>query len=145
MWAPKIILAYGHSRLFTDSIDKKAGHQAGNEGEIGKLPEAYFTWIGKSISPQLIKGKGIPDFIHLFVQSKKEFESEMKKLRPFLKSNPKIIIWISWHKKSAGIPTDIMELDIRGHALRNGLVDVKVCAVSELWSGLKLVVPIAKR
>jgi hypothetical protein len=58
---------------------------------------------------------------------------------------PTTIIWVSWYKKSAGIVTDITENEIREYALRNELVDVKVCAVSDLWSGLKLVVPLVKR
>ena len=69
----------------------------------------------------------------------------MKKLQPVCKANPNITIWVSWYKKSAGIPTDITEDVIRDYALKNDLVDVKVCAVSDRWSGLKLVVPVAKR
>ena len=84
-------------------------------------------------------------FIHLFVKTVKEFESEMKKLKPVYKKNPTIIIWVSWYKKAAKIPTDITEDVIRNYALKNDLVDVKVCAVSDIWSGLKLVVPVAKR
>lgn len=67
----------------------------------------------------------------------------MKKIKKNMK--PTAIIWVSWYKKSAGIPTDITEDVIRNYALRNDLVDVKVCAVSDIWSGLKLVVPLAKR
>ncbi|HEY8688814.1 MAG TPA: hypothetical protein VIM07_06230 [Chitinophagaceae bacterium] len=55
------------------------------------------------------------------------------------------IIWVSWYKKSAGIVTDITKDVTRGYALKNDLVDVKACAVSDIWSGLKLVVPLAKR
>lgn len=69
----------------------------------------------------------------------------MKKLEPVRKANPNITIWVSWYKKSSGIPTDITEDVIRHYALKNDLVDVKVCAVSDIWSGLKLVVPVAKR
>jgi hypothetical protein len=70
---------------------------------------------------------------------------EMKKRKQVIKSNTSITIWISWYKKSAKIPTDITEDIIRNYALKNDLVDVKVCAVSDIWSGLKLVVPLAKR
>jgi hypothetical protein len=49
-------------------------------------------------------------------------------------------IWVSWYKKSAKIPTDVTEDVIRNHALKTDLVDVKVCAVTDIWSGLKLVV-----
>ena len=63
----------------------------------------------------------------------------------FCKINPRIIIWISWYKKGSGVSSDLSKNDIRKFALQNNLVDVKICAVSELWSGLKLVVPLAKR
>jgi hypothetical protein len=77
------------------------------------------------------------------VKNNKEFEAAMKKIKKNLK--PAIIIWVSWYKKSAGIPTDVTEDNIRNYALRNDLVDVKVCAVSDVWSGLKLVIPLNKR
>jgi hypothetical protein len=54
-------------------------------------------------------------------------------------------LWIAWPKKSSGVPTDLTEDVIREHALANGLVDVKVCAVDEIWSGLKLVRRLADR
>ena len=62
-----------------------------------------------------------------------------------IKKNTSVIIWVSWYKKSAGIITDLTEDVIRQFALQNGLVDVKVCAVTNIWSGLKLVVPLKKR
>ena len=55
------------------------------------------------------------------------------------------MIWISWYKKSAKIATDVTEDIIRSIALKNGLVDIKVCAVDEKWSGLKLVIPVKDR
>ncbi len=55
------------------------------------------------------------------------------------------MIWISWLKKSSKIITDITEDVIRKIALDNGLVDIKVCAVDEVWSGLKLVIPVKER
>jgi hypothetical protein len=69
----------------------------------------------------------------------------MKKLKPLIKKNTTVIIWVSWYKKAAKIATDITEDIIRNYALKNDLVDVKVCAVSDIWSGLKLVVPVSKR
>jgi hypothetical protein len=77
------------------------------------------------------------------VKTKKDFESEMRKLKFLIK--PTTVIWVSWYKKTAKIPTDITEDVIRNYALQNDLVDVKVCAVNDVWSGLKLVVPLAKR
>jgi hypothetical protein len=52
---------------------------------------------------------------------------------------------VSWYKKTSGIVTDMNEDFIRNFALQNNLVDVKVCAVTDQWSGLKLVIPVAKR
>lgn len=81
--------------------------------------------------------------VYLFVKTKKDFEKEMKKIKMNMKTTT--IIWVSWYKKSVGIATDITEDIIRNYALQNDLVDVKVCAVSDIWSGLKLVVPLSKR
>ena len=55
------------------------------------------------------------------------------------------MIWVSWPKKSAGIPTDITEDVIRKIALEKGLVDIKVCSIDEVWSALKLVIPVKDR
>ncbi len=63
----------------------------------------------------------------------------MKKIKKWKKSTP--IIWLPWYKKSVGIVMDMTEDTIRDFAIRNELVGVKVCTVSGLWSGLKLVVP----
>ena len=108
-------------------------------------PNNYFSLLEKDISQQLVARKQTPDFVHLFAVSKKIFELEMKKLAAIYKSNSQLIIWVSWYKKTAGIATDLTETDIRNYACQHGLVDVKVCAVSNQWSGLKLVVPLALR
>ncbi|HKH62079.1 MAG TPA: hypothetical protein VKA49_14660 [Flavitalea sp.] len=108
-------------------------------------PEDYFDLLEKDVKKLLAKKGDAIDLVHLFVTSNKMFESEMRKLSPLYKTNPSMVIWVSWYKKAAGIPTDITEDTIRNFALANHLVDVKVCAVSEIWSGLKLVVPRSKR
>lgn len=108
-------------------------------------PGNYDELIEKNISVQLVKKNNIPDMVHLFVKSNKEFGKEMLQLKPVIKKNPAITIWVSWYKKTAKIPTDVTEDVIRNFALKNDLVDVKVCAVSDIWSGLKLVVPLKKR
>ena len=110
-----------------------------------KHPDDYYSLLETNIQDQMCRKNETPDFIHLFAGSSKEFEREMKKLKSVYKKNSSIKIWISWYKKSAKIPTDLTEDVIRNFALKNGLVDVKVCAVSDLWSGLKLVVPLSKR
>ena len=124
---------------------KKLGIKPGSKILVINQPADYYDLLETGISDQLCKKNDIPDLIHLFVTANKEFENEMKKLKPLCKKNSNIIIWVSWYKKSAKIPTDITEDIIRNYALKNELVDVKVCAVSDIWSGLKLVVPVAKR
>jgi len=108
-------------------------------------PDNYTQLLEHDVSRQLAGRKEIPDFIHLFVTSKKQFAAEMRALKVVYQINPSVITWVSWYKKSAGIPTDVTEDVIRDYALQHDLVDIKVCAVSDLWSGLKLVVPKAKR
>jgi hypothetical protein len=108
-------------------------------------PANYPDLLKANISAQLCKKNEAPDLVHLFVINNKVFEAAMRKLQPVYQKNPAISIWVSWYKKSANIPTDITEDTIRNYALKNGLVDVKVCAVSDIWSGLKLVVPLLKR
>ena len=124
---------------------KKLGIKPKMEVLVINKPADYFKLLETDISDQLCKKGETPDLIHLFVKNIKEFESEMKKLKALCKHNPNITIWVSWYKKAAKIPTDITEDVIRNYALKNDLVDVKVCAVSDIWSGLKLVVPVAKR
>ena len=124
---------------------KKLGIKPEMKVLIINKPDDYYKLLEADITDQLIKKNDSPDFVHLFVKDVKEFETEMKKLKPVFKQNPNITIWVSWYKKAAKIPTDISEDTIRNYALKNDLVDVKVCAVSDIWSGLKLVVPVAKR
>ena len=108
-------------------------------------PDDYYLLLETNVNDQRCKKNETPDLVHLFVKNNKEFETEMKKLKPICKKNPVVAIWVSWYKKSAKIPTDVTEDVIRNYALKNDLVDVKVCAVSEVWSGLKLVVLVIKR
>jgi hypothetical protein len=83
------------------------------------------------------------DFVHLFTKSRTELEREMKGARKALA--PAGMLWISWPKKSSGVATDLTEDIIRDTGLALGLVDVKVCAVTEVWSGLKFVIPVKDR
>ena len=127
------------------ALIKKLGIKPEMKVLIINKPAEYYKLLEVDISDQTCMRNEIPDFIHLFVKSVKEFESEMKALKSIYKKNSSVIIWVSWYKKAAKIPTDITEDVIRNYALRNDLVDVKVCAVNDIWSGLKLVVPVAKR
>jgi hypothetical protein len=83
------------------------------------------------------------DFIFLFAKSRAGLELE---LWPAAKAlAPAGMLWISWPKKSSGVPTDLTGDVVRQSGLDAGLVDVKVCAVTDVWSGLKFVIPVKNR
>lgn len=87
--------------------------------------------------------KGSADIVHLFVASLAELDGHLPKARKAMTTDG--MIWVSWYKKAAKIPTDVTEDLIRERALATDLVDVKVCAVDDKWSGLKLVIRKALR
>lgn len=118
---------------------KKLGIKEGFKIFISNTPDDYFKWLGDLPSNLEILNnpEGQPDFIHLFAKNKAILEKELPILKEKVKKDG--MIWVSWYKKASKIPTDLIEDDIRTIALPMGLVDVKVCAVSEDWSGLKLV------
>ncbi len=78
------------------------------------------------------------DLVHVFSASKSDLTKALKQFRATLK--PSSTVWVSWPKQSSKVATDITEDTVREVALPLGFVDVKVCAVTEVWSGLKLVV-----
>lgn len=78
------------------------------------------------------------DIWHLFTASLDELSRMLSVAKGGIKKDG--IIWVSWPKKSSGIPSEVTEDTIRNYALTLGLVDVKVCTVDEIWSGLKLVI-----
>lgn len=75
------------------------------------------------------------DFIHFFATSKKELNENFPRLKLLLK--PAGSFWVSWPKKTSKIDSEISENDVRETGLKNGLVDVKICAVDKDWAGLK--------
>jgi len=83
-------------------------------------------------------GKHRSDYIHLFVRNRADLDAYLPKAKHGIV--PHGMIWVSWPKKSSGIETDVTEDTIRTAALKIGLVDVKVCAIDDTWSGLKLVI-----
>jgi len=78
------------------------------------------------------------NFVHAFVTKRLDLAGLLSSLRRKLPHDA--LIWVSWPKKSSKVPTDITENTVREVALPLGFVDVKVCAVTDVWSGLKLVV-----
>lgn len=124
---------------------KKLGINPGMKVLLINPPVDYFELLQADISGQFVSSKQTPDLVHLFAKDNVAFTEAMKKVLKLCKQNSSVVIWVSWYKKSSGIATDITEDVIRQFALKNNLVDIKVCAVSNEWSGLKLVVPVSKR
>jgi len=116
---------------------KKLGVKPGHQCLVFNEPTEYWNWL--SPLPEKVKVSKTwsdeLDFIHLFVKARKVFEKEFVRSKRHLKKDG--TLWISWPKKSSKVPTDLDENIIRDFGLANGLVDVKVCAVDEIWSGLK--------
>ena len=83
------------------------------------------------------------DFAIVFVKSQAELTALYPRLARRLA--PAGMLWVSWPKKASGVASDITENEVRGIGLACGLVDIKVCAVSEVWSGLKFVMPVKDR
>jgi hypothetical protein len=119
---------------------KKLGIKEGMCIHAFGAPKDYLKLIGPLPEGVKIDGRltGNVDIVHLFTMGKAELAKMLKLYRDRLK--PTAAIWVSWPKKASKIPTDITEDTIRASALPLGFVDVKVCAVTDVWSGLKLVV-----
>lgn len=103
-------------------------------------PPEYRSWLGElPDGVRIISKAGKPlQAVHLFVTRRARLEKELAKYRQQLEQNG--FLWVSWPKKSAKVDTDITEDTIREVALPLGFVDIKVCAVSDVWSGLKIVI-----
>lgn len=93
--------------------------------------------LPKDVTVRAERGNNV-DLIHLFTNSRDELFSELSRCVREIKQDG--AIWVSWYKKAAKLPTEITEDTIREAAFPLGLVDVKVCAVDDRWSGLKLVI-----
>jgi len=108
------------------------------------MPDSVRAEIAAGLQLDLLDAPEAPiDVAHVFVTSGDELEAKLHQLMPLL--DPAGMIWVSWPKKASKVPTDISEDVIREVCLPMGLVDVKVCAVDAVWSGLKLVVRRQKR
>ena len=118
----------------------KLGFKSGFTVLTLNAPDDYSAMVGNPHDIKIIADKpaGRPDLIHLFTNSRDELFRQLPDLRNVIRQDG--AIWVSWYKKAAKLPTEITEDTIREAALPLGLVDVKVCAVDDNWSGLKLVI-----
>jgi hypothetical protein len=120
-------------------LAKKLGIGRGSRIALIDAPAELRDWLGPLPDDVMFGrvGKTI-DLVHLFAMQRAVLARHLTSLRKTLRDDA--VVWVSWPKKSAKVATDITEDTIRGVALPLGFVDVKVCAVSDVWSGLKLVV-----
>lgn len=124
---------------------KKLGVKDGQVTWRLKMPKSVVDEIARgAVEPKFLK---VPeaglDMAHLFVTKKQELGRELARLRGLLGQDG--VVWVSWPKKTAGVTTDITEDTVREVCLPLGFVDVKVCAVDAVWSGLKLVIRKSER
>jgi hypothetical protein len=126
-------------------LAKKLGIKS-NSGVMLINPPNYYMELFRDmhVDVHFIDGDAIrKDLIHFFTKSLDEFKQLLPALMEQIK--PDGMIWVSWPKKASKVVTDITEDLIRNYALSIGLVDIKVCAVDDVWSGLKLVIPVRDR
>lgn len=132
---------YNMAGYSTTPLWKKLGYCDGLVAYVEGAPTSYVTALAlpAEVSVEWLerfrKGCG---FVHLFVTSKRTLIAKLSSYRKTISSNG--VVWVSWPKKISGVATDITEDIIREVALPLGLVDIKVCAVDEVWSGLKLMI-----
>jgi len=107
------------------------GAPSGFSDVLGTLPTG--AHVAKKVG-----AKSMHDVIVVFVKKRTALVLAIKELRPHME--PAAGLWIAWPKKSSGVETDVTEDTIREVALPTGLVDNKVCAIDETWSGLRLVI-----
>ena len=126
-------------------LTRKLGIKEGFRIRLINQPGNYFLLL-KDIPPNVSVVDDVSvkkNMVHYYVKHVNELESTINHLKDQIELNGSI--WISWPKKASKVPTDITEDVIRNIALRHGLVDIKVCAVDETWSALKLVIPVKHR
>jgi len=120
-------------------LPKKLGIKDGFRVALVAAPADVRAELKAALASCEITRDGRPqlDFAMVFTKSKAELAKEFGRLEKLL--SPAGMIWVSWPKKSSGVATDLDENSVRGIGLSAGLVDVKVCAVTDVWSGLKFV------
>ena len=121
-------------------LAQKLGIKPGTNVVVINGPENYRKRLGKLPDGARLSDRVTTesDFVHFFTKRRGELQRQLPRLRAKLSDTG--TLWVSWPKKSAGVRTDVTEDMIRDVALPLGLVDTKVCAVDEIWSGLKLMI-----
>jgi DUF3052 family protein len=119
-------------------LPKKLGIKAGFRVQLANAPADVHAELREALAEcHLVKPPEALDFAMLFTKSRAELAKRFPEIAALLA--PAGMFWVSWPKKSSGVATDLDENVVREVGLAAGLVDVKVCAVMEVWSGLKFV------
>jgi len=126
-------------------LARKLGFLAGGRVLLIDAPPGYADWLAPMPEGLVFAAQAGPelDAVHLFVSRREDLALQLGVLRPLLR--PDAVLWVSWPKKASRVPSTVSEDTVRELALPLGWVDIKVCAVSEVWSGLKLVLRKALR
>ena len=124
-------------------LPKKLGIKAGFRVALQNVPAEAKAELKDALALCRIVRRGPFDFVLLCVKSKSQLQKNFSRLAKQLV--PAGMIWVSWPKKSSGVITDLGESQVRSLGLDAGLVDVKVCAVSDVWSALKFVIRLKDR
>jgi hypothetical protein len=121
-------------------LAKKLGIVAGSEIHARNAPPEYQKWLAPLPPDVTFAGRisAATDIVHVFCDRKAALQTDLVRLRASIRESA--AIWVSWPKQASQLPTDVTEDTVRALALPLGLVDIKVCAVNEVWSGLKLVI-----
>lgn len=122
---------------------KKLGIKNGFRVSFVDLPDDVKAQLREALTNCVQDGRGPLDFAIVFTMRQEHLEREFSRLARQLA--PAGMLWVSWPKKSSGVATDLNENHVRRIGLAAGLVDVKVCAVTDIWSGLKFVRRLADR
>ena len=125
-------------------LEKKLGIKPGFDVAFVNAPENFVRQLNlpAGVNVKSISRSKELDFIQVFVKSQKALTTAFEYSR---KMKPSGMLWISWPKKTSGVATDVNENIVRERGLAAGLVDVKICAVDEIWSGLKFVYRLSDR
>ena len=123
------------------TIVQKLGIKPGFRIFVDGAPVAYGDIVGELPDEVTIVSRPkVPlDVVHLFATEAAGLAGRLRKYRDAIV--PDGMIWVSWPKKASGVATDLSDVVIRDTALKLGLVDIKVCAIDDIWSGLKFVIP----
>lgn len=116
---------------------EKLGINPGARLQFVSEPKELAGLLGELPGGSRLAPRGAIDFAMLFVKAQSELRKEFVRLRDRLEPNG--MLWVAWPKKTPGVATDLTEGVVRTFGLESGLVDVKVCAVDDTWSGLKFV------